>query len=136
MQVKTCDRSQSRYPTDTIQEKSKKKVERTACIPVKDLRLICYQQKEFLDPMPSATTLTDDHGITHGSTLDLAPMQIHVKTPEETIIPGTVKPTDVIHDVKKSVRSQAGIPVEDQRIGRAFCYSAIHKRNKISFFSN
>jgi ubiquitin C len=99
-------------PTDTIHD-VKKKVASQAGIPVEDQRLL-YQGKE-LDPKKPTATLTD-HGITHGSTLDLAPMQIHVKTLEGTILSVTVHPTDTIHDVKKKVASQAGIPVEDQRL--------------------
>ena len=56
-----------------------------------------------------------DCGIKHKDTLQLEPMQVHVKTPSGDRITLTVNPDDPIESIKEMVRDELGIPVDDQR---------------------
>lgn len=99
-------------PDDTIQD-VKKKMEQKEKIPVGCQRLV-FRNKELDDPK---STL-DDNNIKHGDTLNLEPMQIHVRLPNGTkkITLTKVKPTDTIRDIKRRVEDMEGTPSQDQRI--------------------
>lgn len=99
-------------PDDTIQD-VKDKVEKKEKIPADQQRLT-FRGKELDDPV---STL-DDNNIKHGDTLNLEPMQIHVRLPngKKKITLQKVKPTDTIRDIKRRVENMENIPSRDQRL--------------------
>jgi hypothetical protein len=60
------------------------------------------------------TTTLADYGIKHGSTLDLEPTKINVQSLEGRIIRVIVKPSDTMGEIKKKIKQQTEIPVEEQ----------------------
>ena len=96
-------------PTDTIGD-VKKKIEKQCGIPEDQQRLKCDGK-----PLDSDNLTLRDCGIKHKSTLNLEPMQIHVKTPDGKKITLTVDPNQTIDDIKSKVNEKAGIPKDEQR---------------------
>jgi ubiquitin C len=96
-------------PNDTIYD-VKQKVQDQEGIP-KDEQQLNHKGKHLGD----GTTLAENR-IKHGSTLDLAPMQIYVKDTEGKTFLVDVKPTDAIEEVKEKIKDKQGIPKEHQRL--------------------
>jgi len=92
-------------PIDNIKKRVKKKLG----IPVED------QRPRFNNkPLPGDSTLRDND-IQHGDTIDLDPMEIKVRAPDGRTVDLSVIPDESIPDIKKKVKKQLGIPIEDQR---------------------
>eukprot|EP00536_Pseudo-nitzschia_multiseries_P009379 jgi/Psemu1/23053/gm1.23053_g len=74
-----------------------------------------YQRLAFHDNL-----LNNDHstltnaGIQHKDTLQLRPMEIQVKAPDGRVTDLVVHPSDTIESIKRQVKKNLGIPIEDQ----------------------
>jgi Tfp pilus assembly protein PilZ len=83
----------------------------------KQLGIPVDEQRPTFDgkPLKDSTTL-DDNGIKHGDTIDLEPMQIHVREPNGKKHTFDVSPNDTIDQIKDQVLDKTGIPKKDQRL--------------------
>lgn len=98
-------------PTDRIGS-LKKQIEKKEGTPVPHQRLF-FGSKHLNDNQPTLR----DTGIKHRDTLQLEPMQVHVKTPDgDKTVTLNVRPTDTIQNIKKQVEQKENIPVPDQRM--------------------
>ena len=80
---------------------------------------IPIKQQRLMDPDDDETELEDgttlkQNGIKNGDVLKLGPMQIYVNTPDGGQITLDVDPNDSIEDVKRQIKKQEGIPVDEQ----------------------
>ena len=89
----------------------KKQIETKVGTPIKQQRLF-FKKNLLNDDKPTYRSL----GIQHKDTLELHPMQIHVKTPQGKTVTLNVHPNDTIQDIKKQVEDKENIPVADQRL--------------------
>lgn len=97
-------------PEDTLED-IQEWISNQANIPASQQRL-SHKSK----PLEKPRKTLKDYGIQDGDSVDLGPMEIQIETPEGTIVPLTVQPTDTIRDVQKQVRDKIGMPVDEQRL--------------------
>ena len=97
-------------PSDTIQD-IKKRVEKKTGIPLK-LQRLAFGGKQL---NKDSKTLKQC-GIKDKDTLQLEPLQVHVKTPDGKKLTLTVAPDDTPEDVKKQVEDRTGIPPKDEEL--------------------
>ena len=97
-------------PRDTIDD-VKKQISKLMKIP-KDKQRLFFGSKQLDDNLPTLK----DCNIRHKSILELKPMQIHVRTPQDKKITLDVNPDDTIKNIKKKVQKKEGIPVDEQRL--------------------
>lgn len=78
---------------------------------------IIHQHLHFngAGPLDSTKTLSELF-ISHGSTLQLAAMQVIVKTRDKRDLVFTVDPKDRINDLKYQIQEQIGIPIDRQHL--------------------
>ena len=98
-------------PTDTVPD-LKKKIKAKTGVPPND-QVLNYKGKELDDVDPDDTL--DDIGMKHGDTVNMA-MTVNVRKPDGTILTIETSPEDTVDDIKRKVKKQTNIPMDDQRL--------------------
>ena len=55
-------------------------------------------------------------GIYHDDIIDVSGMEVHIRTPENTLIPIQISKSDTVKDLKKKVKSKTGMPIGEQNL--------------------